>query len=218
LVMGLIVIYGIEHMDLPGWADKGALVLIAIAGFFAAALIVLEIKSKKIAAGSQAAEANYHKHHPFLKKLSTRLYGIIARFSEGQRMLRSPSRIILVFITTSASWLAQLMAVYVSLYAFHLGQVGILGALLLLILINVAGALPATPANVGVFQLATVIPLAVTYNIPESTALAFSIGLQVIEGSIGVGIGSIFLLREGLTLEQVRDESRREIGELAGGD
>lgn len=215
VVLGLIVVYGIVHMDLPGWADKGALVVVFIAAFFASTLIILELKSKRLKEGSLELEKREHSH--LWHKVTTRIYGIIARFSEGQKMLRSPGRVIAVFITTAASWLIQLLAVYFTLLAFHLEEVGILGALLLLILINIAGALPATPMNVGVFQLATVIPLAVTYNIPESSALAFSIGLQVIEGSIGIGVGSAFLIREGLTLGQVRDESRREMGEFAGG-
>jgi len=90
----------------------------------------------------------------------------------------------------------------------HLGEIGILGALLLLILINVAGAMPATPGNIGVFQLATVIPLTVNYHIPKTTAIAFSVGLQIIEGSIGLGVGSVCLLREGLKFDQVRTGAR----------
>jgi phosphatidylinositol alpha-mannosyltransferase len=216
VAMGTIVVYGIVHMDLPGWAYKGAILLIALSFCFAAALVLLDINRKRLMEGSEAAAATSRAHHPLWRKATTRLYGVIARFSEGQRMLRSPRRVITVFCSTVASWTAQLMAIYFSLMAFHLGQVGVMGALLLLILINVAGALPATPANVGVFQLATVIPLSITYGIPQATALAFSVGLQVIEGSIGVGIGSAFLLREGLTLEQVRSDSRRQMKDFTG--
>jgi hypothetical protein len=42
-------------------------------------------------------------------------------------------------------------------------------------------------------------------------ALAFSIGLQIIEGSIGAGFGSIFLVREGLSFRQVREKSINEL-------
>lgn len=217
VVMGLIVIYGIVNVELPAWAAKGSMILLVISLFFAMALIVLEIKRKSLQEGSKAADARHRDYHPLWKKMMTRLYGIVARFSEGQRVLRSPLRVIAILCTTMASWLAQMTAVYFSLMAFHLDQAGIMGALLLLILINVAGALPATPANVGIFQLATVIPLSVTYGISEATALAFSIGLQVIEGSIGVGAGSAFLLREGMTFGQVKNESRKELGDFASG-
>ncbi len=226
-IMAMIIIYGVTRMNLPGWANRGAIVLLAVAAFFAAALVLLEAKRESIT--QSAAEASQQAHHSRWKKQVTHLKGILARFSEGQQVLRSPGRVLAILCATSASWMSQLTAVYLSLNAFHLGFTGFLGALLLLILINVAGALPATPGNVGIFQLATVIPLAIAYGsapagqqclpdfkcISESTALAFSVGLQAIEGSIGLGVGSAFLLREGLNLKQVKRESiRRMEGEF----
>ncbi|MFA5809222.1 MAG: lysylphosphatidylglycerol synthase transmembrane domain-containing protein, partial [Thermoleophilia bacterium] len=182
IVFALIVVYGILKMDLPGWAYSGAIILLVISGLLAGGLIILEIKREKIKATAKQAKAYHSEHHSRWRKLGTRFYGVVARFSEGQKVLRSPGRVAAIFFTTSASWMSQLLAVFLSLYAFHLDEyVGsIKGALLLLILINVAGALPATPGNVGVFQLATVIPLTVTYGISKTTALAFSVGLQVI--------------------------------------
>lgn len=208
VAMALIVIYGIFRMDLPAWADTGAIILLAISGFFAVVMVVLEIKREQLQEGAEQAKAGLREHHSWWKKLFTRLFSVIARFSEGQKVLRSPRRVIAIFLTTSASWMSQLLAVYFSLFAFHLGEIGIIGALLLLILINVAGALPATPGNVGIFQLATVIPLTVNYGVPKTTAIAFSVGLQIIEGSIGLGVGSICLLREGLKFDQVRTGAR----------
>jgi len=208
VAMAMIVIYGVVHMDLPGWADKGAIVLLVISGLFALTMIILEMKREKLQETAARARANLQEHHPWWRQIGIRLYEMIARFSEGQKVLRSPLRVIVICFTTAASWISQLVAVYLSLFAFHLGYIGILGALLLLILINVAGAMPATPGNVGVFQLATVIPLTVTYGIPKTTALAFSVGLQVIEGSIGLGVGSACLLREGLKFDQVRTGAR----------
>ncbi len=208
VAMAMIVIYGIVHMDLPGWADKGAIVLLAISFFFAAVMIVLEIKREKLQESADQAQATLEEHHPWWKRGGIKLYGVIARFSEGQKVLRNPGRVAAICCTTAASWLSQLIAVYLSLRAFHLGHIGILGALLLLILINIAGAMPATPGNVGVFQLATVIPLTVTYDIPKTMAIAFSIGLQIIEGSIGLIGGSACLLHEGLKFDQVKTGAR----------
>lgn len=213
LAMTMIVIYGVVKMDLPRWANRGAIALIVISAVFAILLVALEIKRERLSHGAAAAAEKHREHHPWRRKLKTKLYGALARFSEGQQALRSPGRVAAIFCTTSLSWLSQLTAVYFSLRAFHLGYIGVLGALLLLILINVAGAMPATPGNIGVFQLATVIPLVASYDISKTTALAFSIGLQAIEGSIGLGVGSICLLREGLTFGQVRTESLRDFSQ-----
>lgn len=223
VAMAAIVIYGLYKLDLPGWAAKGAVALIVISVALAGLLVFLEVKREKLKEGAAAAQAGPVEHYSWIKKINTKLYGFIARFSEGQKVLRNPVRVVLILCTTSLSWTSQLFAVYFSLHAFHDASgaaltggsfsSGIVRALLLLILINIAGALPATPGNVGVFQLATVIPLTITYNISRSTALAFSVGLQIIEGSIGIGIGSICLLREGLSFKQVRTESMRRQNE-----
>ncbi|MHB0866837.1 MAG: lysylphosphatidylglycerol synthase transmembrane domain-containing protein [Thermoleophilia bacterium] len=213
LAMTMIVIYGVVKMDLPRWANRGAIALIGISVVFAVLLVALEIKRERLSHGAAAAAEKHREHHPWWRKFKTKLYGVLARFSEGQQALGSPGRVAAIFCTTSLSWLSQLTAVYFSLRAFHLGYIGVLGALLLLILINVAGAMPATPGNIGVFQLATVIPLVASYGISKTTALAFSIGLQVIEGSIGLGVGSICLMREGLTFGQVRTESLRDFSQ-----
>jgi phosphatidylinositol alpha-mannosyltransferase len=218
IVMALIVIYGVLNLDLPTWASRGAIVLVALSLVFAGLLVVLEIKRERIGHGAAAAAASGQGHDRWWQKMATRLYVALARFSEGQQVLRKPLRVAAIMLTTSSSWMSQLFAVYFSVHAFHLGEIGLLGSLLLLILINVAGALPATPGNVGIFQLATVIPLTVTYDISKTTALAFSIGLQVIEGSIGIGVGSACMLREGLKFGQVRSESLKDVRHARGQD
>lgn len=216
VAMAMIVIYGVTRMNLPTWADRGAIVLMVVSLCFAAMLIVLESTRERLQARVEAANGDA-QHRSWRRRQFFRLRAVIARFSDGQRVLRSPGRVALICGTTAASWISQLLAVYFSLFAFHIGLAGMLGALLLLILINIAGALPATPGNVGIFQLATVIPLTVTYDISSSSALAFSIGLQIIEGSIGAGFGSIFLVREGLSFGQVRRESINELREAEPG-
>jgi len=211
IAMAMITIYGVTRMNLPGWADRGAVVLVVVSLFFAAALIILESTRERLQARVEAATEE--EQQGWWRRQFMRLRGIVARFSDGQRVLRRPGRVAVICAATAGSWLSQLLAVYFALSAFHIGLAGMLGALMLLILMNIAGALPATPGNVGIFQLATVIPLTVTYDkITYSSALAFSVGLQIIEGSIGAGVGSIFLVREGLSFDQVRQGSVKELG------
>ena len=211
VALAMIIIYGVTRMNLPGWADRGAVVLIVVSLFFAATLIVLESTRERLQAKVEA-EAAAAAHHKWWRRQFVRFRAIIARFSNGQQVLRQPGRVALICGTTSASWVTQLIAVYFVLHAFHIGLAGMLGALMLLILMNIAGVLPATPGNFGIFQLATVIPLTMTYEgISYSSALAFSIGLQIIEGSIGAGGGCIALVREGLSFQQVKQESIKEL-------
>ena len=68
---------------------------------------------------------------------------------------------------------------------------------------NVATIFPLWPGNVGLLQAAVALPL-VPYGVAYSTGFAFGIGLQAIEMSVGVGVGLIFLAREGLSFAMLR--------------
>jgi hypothetical protein len=73
-----------------------------------------------------------------------------------------------------------------------------------LVLMNVATIFPLWPGNVGLLQAAIALPLR-PYGVPYGKGFAFAIGLQAIEASVGVGIGLIFLAREGLSLATLRE-------------
>ena len=76
-------------------------------------------------------------------------------------------------------------------------------AALVLVLMNVAGIFPLWPGNVGLIQAAVALPL-VPYGVPYAQGFAFGIGLQAIEMSVGVGVGLIFLAREGISFAVLR--------------
>ena len=74
---------------------------------------------------------------------------------------------------------------------------------LVLVLMNVATIFPIWPGNVGLVQAAIALPLQ-DYGVPTSKGVAFGFGLQAIEASVGVGVGLIFLMREGLSFATLR--------------
>jgi hypothetical protein len=74
---------------------------------------------------------------------------------------------------------------------------------LVLILMNVAMLFPLWPGNVGLVQAAVALPL-VSYGVPYAKGFAFGIGLQAIEMSVGVGVGLVFLAREGLSFAMLK--------------
>jgi hypothetical protein len=76
-------------------------------------------------------------------------------------------------------------------------------AALVLLLINIATLLPLWPGNIGIVQAAVALPL-VSYGVAYSRGFAFGIGLQVVEMSVGIGLGLVFLAREGLSLAVLR--------------
>ena len=110
-----------------------------------------------------------------------------------------------------AGWTCQLLAVWAATVAFHL-HVPLVAAGLVLVLMNVATIFPLWPGNIGLTQAAIALPL-VRYGVDYPRGFAFGIGLQLIEASVGIGIGTIFLAREGLSyamLKQFEEPSPRQ--------
>ncbi len=68
---------------------------------------------------------------------------------------------------------------------------------------NMAAIIPLWPGNVGLLQVAIATPL-VGYGIPYAQGFAFGLGLQIIEASVGIGFGLMFLGREGLSYAALR--------------
>jgi uncharacterized membrane protein YbhN (UPF0104 family) len=105
-------------------------------------------------------------------------------------------------------WFCQLLAVWSAMRAFQINE-PLAAAGLVLVLMNVATIVPLWPGNVGLVQVAVATPL-VNYGIAYAHGIAFGIGLQAIEASVGIGIGLVFLAREGLsfaTLRQMEDRT-----------
>ena len=71
--------------------------------------------------------------------------------------------------------------------AFHIHE-PLAAAGLVLVLMNVATIFPLWPGNVGLVQIAVALPL-VHYGVAYAHGVAFGIGLQAIEASVGVGVG-----------------------------
>jgi uncharacterized membrane protein YbhN (UPF0104 family) len=103
----------------------------------------------------------------------------------------------------SLGWFFQLLAVWAAMRAFGIHQpLAVAGVVL--VLMNVATIFPLWPGNVGLLQAAIALPLR-QYGVAYGTGFAFAIGLQAIEASVGVGIGLVFLAREGLSFAMLRE-------------
>src|SRR5207249_1797711 len=101
----------------------------------------------------------------------------------------------------------QYFAVYTGMIAFNL-RLPIAAAGLVLVLMNVATILPLWPGNVGLLQAAIALPLRRYYGVAYDHGFAFGVGLQAIEASVGIGIGLLFLAREGLSFATLRGMDR----------
>src|SRR6185437_10439803 len=128
---------------------------------------------------------------------------IVTMARQGLGVMRSPIGATVAILLQIAGWLCQLLAVYTAMRAFHI-HAPMPAAGLVLLLMNVATIFPLWPGNVGLVQVAIATPLKASYGIAYAHGVAFGFGLQAIEASVGIGVGLLFLAREGLSFAMLR--------------
>ena len=127
---------------------------------------------------------------------------LLAMARQGLSVLRSPLPAAGAILLQCLGWMLQLLAVYVAMRAFDI-HAPLPAAGLVLLLMNVATIFPLWPGNIGLLQAAVALPL-VQYGVAYSTGFAYGLVLQVVEMSVGVGVGLVFLAREGLSFATLR--------------
>jgi uncharacterized membrane protein YbhN (UPF0104 family) len=187
-----LVIWVLITAKIPGWAltSIGIVLAIGITLFITALLLARRARR-------DALEG--------LGPLRT----LLLRARLGLVVMRSPKAAATAATFQFGGWTCQLFAVWATMRAFHIYE-SFSAAGLVLVLINVATIFPLWPGNFGLVQIAIALPL-VNYGVQYAKGVAFGVGLQAIEASVGVGVGLIFLAREGLSyavLKQMDDDER----------
>jgi uncharacterized protein (TIRG00374 family) len=143
-----------------------------------------------------------HRQRRELEELG-RIRALLSRARQGLAIMRAPIPAATAAAFQFAGWVCQLFAVWAAMEAFDI-HLPISAAGLVLVLMNVATIFPLWPGNWGLVQIAIAFPL-VNYHVAYAHGVAFGIGLQAIEASVGVGVGLVFLAREGLSYATLRD-------------
>ena len=103
----------------------------------------------------------------------------MARVRDGLRVFRHPRQAAIATVVQLGAWALQWMSCWLLLMAFGLdAKAGIAGAAAVLFAVNATAVMPATPANVGVFQAACVAVLVGAYHVSTPDAIAYGIVLQ----------------------------------------
>jgi phosphatidyl-myo-inositol alpha-mannosyltransferase len=140
-----------------------------------------------------------------LHSLVVGLRSSLLRVREGLRVFRSPRSAAVATSMQLSAWALQCASCWLLLMALGLDhRVGIAGAAGVLFAVNITAAVPATPANVGVFQAACVAVLAGAYHVSTPDAVAYGIILQAVEVATAVIMGAPALVKEGLSWKEVR--------------
>jgi phosphatidylinositol alpha-mannosyltransferase len=140
-----------------------------------------------------------------LARLGSALHAALVQVRAGLSVFRNPRRGPAAAAAQLAAWAIQLSACWALLAALGLtGQAGIGAAAAVLFAVNVTAAVPATPSNIGVFQLSVLSVLHTGFNVSTGDALAYGIILQAVEIATAVALGLPALVRESLTWSDLR--------------
>jgi uncharacterized protein (TIRG00374 family) len=191
----VLIGYVLLVAEIPHWAVT-SLVLVAGIGvvLFAFALVSGRIR-----------------HQPALHELG-RVRRLLSMARRGLGVMRSPVAAVVAVLFQSIGWFLQLIAVWATMRAFEI-DAPIDAAAVVLLLMNVATVFPLWPGNFGLLQAAVALPL-VSYGVAYARGFACGLGLQMIEAAVGVGLGLVFLAREGLSFATLRQMPRDAEEEL----
>ena len=180
-----LVLYVLYPARIPDWAEPALAIAIGVGlGLLLAGFLL----------------ARRH-HRPLHEELGP-VRRVLRMARHGLTVLRRPAPAVLALIFQLLGWTAQVFAVWAAFRAFQI-ELGIPAAALVLLLINVVTIFPFWPGNVGLVQAAVAFAL-LSYGVDYPHGFAFGIGLQVIEASVGVGLGLFFLAREGFSFAMLR--------------
>ena len=136
----------VSSLAMPAWAVQVLIAVAAIAATFLVGGIVLERRRRKLAVAGddsrigQAGSAG-------AKPVFNGLWRHVPELVDSQRIMGKPWSALLVAAVQAIAWLIQLAAAWAALQAFHLGGAGLRGAALVLVLTNLIGLVPITPAT-----------------------------------------------------------------------
>ena len=131
----------------------------------------------------------------------------LLKVRHGLVVFRDPRRGPIAVFFQLAAWGLQLLACFALFTALgldHEPAISIAAAAAVLFAVNVTAAIPATPSNIGVFQLATISVLTTGFGVSTADALAYGVILQAVEIATAVACGLPALVREGVTWQDMR--------------
>ncbi len=140
-----------------------------------------------------------------LARIGAAVHRALVQVRAGLAVFRDPRRGTAAAVAQLGAWAIQLAACWALLYALNLdGEAGIGAAAAVLFAVNVTAVVPATPSNIGVFQLAVISVLHTGFGVSTADALAYGVILQAVEIATAVALGLPALVREGLTWSDLR--------------
>jgi phosphatidylinositol alpha-mannosyltransferase len=140
-----------------------------------------------------------------LQAVAAQVRAAITRVRDGLTVFRMPRLGSIATLSQLAAWALQAVSCYLLLVALGLShQAGFAAAAAVLFAVNVTAVLPATPANLGVFQAAAAAVLHTGWHVGFGAGVAYGVILQAVEVSTALLMGMPALLKEGMSWKEVK--------------
>jgi phosphatidylinositol alpha-mannosyltransferase len=140
-----------------------------------------------------------------LQSAAAQVRAAMMRVRDGLAVFRRPREGAIATASQLAAWGLQALSCYLLLVALGLShQAGFAAAAAVLFAVNVTAVVPATPANVGVFQAAAAAVLHTGWHVGFGAGVAYGVILQAVEVSTAVLMGMPALLKEGMSWREVK--------------
>jgi phosphatidylinositol alpha-mannosyltransferase len=195
-IVALIILGAIMFSSVNIFAGhEDALMAVAIAP---AVLLVLVLMVPIIL--RHPATERFARIHTIARQIRGALYRVRA----GMTVFRQPRLGAIATAAQLAAWALQSVSCYLLLVALGLGHLGVAAAAAVLFAVNITAVIPATPANLGVFQAACVAVLHTGWHVGFGTAVAYGVILQAVEVASAILMGMPALLKEGMSWKEVR--------------
>ncbi len=194
----LLILYVVVAAKVPAWAITILLGIVGVGvGLFTFAFVSARTHETTRLDGLGAARR------------------VVTMARQGLGVMRTPLGMALAVALQIGGWVCQIFAVYTAMRAFDI-HAPLPAAAVVLLVMNVVTLFPFWPGNVGAVQLAIAAPLSASYGVAAALGVAYGFGLQAIEASVGIGVGLLFLAREGLSFAMLRvmpTAAQAELGE-----
>ena len=135
-----------------------------------------------------------------LARIQAAIHSVLLQVRSGLSIFRHPRYGIPAALIQLVAWAIQVASCWALLIALGLDLDRALAAsAAVLFAVNVTAVIPATPSNIGIFQLAVITVLTTGFGVSAADALAYGVILQAVEFATAVILGVPALLREGLS-------------------
>ena len=140
--------------------------------------------------------------HVMPKRAAHLVAGFVETFAQGLAVMRQPARLFVALAQSFPLWLSIAAGIWFTSLAFHITLPFMASFLVMAVL--VVGVAAPTPGAIGGFHLAYKFAVVTFFGVPPDRAIGAATVLHAISFVPVTVVGTLFMMREGLTLAGAR--------------